>query len=434
MPHEKFHYATLEALKEAAVEQGVKLTFGADMACLCRPLKAGTLHIPNRLAVQPMEGTDGTEGGAPGELTSRRYDRFARGGAGLIWFEAVSTAPEARASAHQLYLTEDNVSDFARMLDRAREAGMKANGYAPVFVMQATHSGRYAKPDGTPHPLIAWHNEVLEEGLENLPFKVLTDDELKGYAERFGETAYLAEKAGFDAVDVKCSHRYLASELMSAYLRPGRYGGTFENRVRFLTEAVEAVKAACSLPVGCRMNAYDGFPWPWGFGVNEGEGVTPDLTEGKKLAARMRSLGVSILNVTIGNPYKNPHVNRPYDLGNYVPPEHPLVGLSRLMDCAAEIQAAVPDVPVIGSGFSYPRAFAANLAAGMVGEGRVAMAGFGRMAFADPDFANEIMKTGRIDPARVCLTCGQCAVLLRHGQCAGCVVRDREVYQPYREA
>ena len=434
MGHEKFHYHTMDELQATAEAQGVRLTLSEDMSCLGRPLTAGKMHIANRLAVQPMEGCDAGTDGAPGPLTRRRYVRFAEGGAGLIWVEAVAYAPEVRASAHQLYLTEENAPEFARMLDEAREAGLKKNGFAPVFVMQATHSGRYAKPDDAPRPLIAYRNPILEEGLENLPFRILTDDELKRYEDAFADSARLAKIAGFDSVDVKCCHRYLASELLSAYTRPGPYGGSFENRTRFIRNAVLAAKAASDLPVACRMNAYDGFPYPWGFGTREGEGIEPDLTEGKALARMLVECGVELLNVTIGNPYKNPHVNRPYDRGNYVPDEHPLFGLARIMDCGAAIQEAVPDTPVVGSGFSYPRQFSANLAAGMVGSGSVAMAGFGRMALACPDFANRILHEGGIDPGRVCLTCGQCAVLLRHGQYAGCVVRDGDVYKPYKEA
>lgn len=130
----------------------------------------------------------------------------------------------------------------------------------------------------------------------------------------------------------------------------------------------------------------------------------------------------------MGNPYKNPHVNRPYDKGNYVPDEHPFTGVGRVMKGVSEIAHAV-DVPVLGSAFSYLRQFSPNLAAGMVAGGHAAMAGFGRMAFADPGFVQEAKCNGCIDKSKVCLTCGNCAVLLRNGTPAGCVVRDREVYK-----
>ncbi len=158
--------------------------------------------------------------------------------------------------------------------------------------------------------------------------------------------------------------------------------------------------------------------------------MEPDMTEPIRLVKELRDeFHIPLINITMGNPYKNPHVNRPYDHGNYVPDEHPLEGLGRMMKGLDEIQRAVPDLPVLGSAFSYLRQFAPNLAAGMVGEGHCAMAGFGRMAFAYPDFVQDLRRDGAIDPKRVCVTCGGCAVLLRAGTPAGCVVRDREVYK-----
>ena len=84
---------------------------------------------------------------------------------------------------------------------------------------------------------------------------------------------------------------------------------------------------------------------------------------------------------------------------------------------------------MIGSAFSYLRQWAGNLAAAMVAEGHCAMAGFGRMAFAYPDFIRDLRENGVLDPRKVCVTCGGCAALLRTGTPAGCVVRDREAYK-----
>ena len=179
-----------------------------------------------------------------------------------------------------------------------------------------------------------------------------------------------------------------------------------------------------------RLNVYDGFPYPYGFGVNDRNGLKPDLSEPVRLIGELKEeFHIPLINVTMGNPYKNPHVNRPYDRGNYVPEEHPLEGEGRMMAGVSEIQHALPDLPVIGSAFSYPRQWAGNLAAGMVTGGHCAMAGFGRLAFAYPDFIRDLRETGAMDMKKVCVTCGGCAALLRQGTPAGCVVRDREVYK-----
>lgn len=429
MKHETFHYPTLDAVRETAESLNAFLPLAQDLSPLYQPLRLGNKTADNRIAFQPMEGTDGTDTGAPGPLTIRRYERFAKAGPGLIWFEAVATVPEGRASAHQLMLTKDNVDDYARLVERIREICLKENGYEPVIVMQATNSGRYSKPTGVPNPIIAYHCPPLED--TPLPKeRIATDDDLRRYEAAFGPAARLAQQAGFDGMDVKCCHRYLACELLSAYTRPGAYGGCYENRTRFLKNAYRAAQAEITgdFFLTSRMNAYDGFPYPYGFGVKEGS-LEPDMTEAIRLIGELKDeFGIPLINITMGNPYKNPHVNRPYDRGNYVPEEHPIEGLSRMMKGLSEIQAAHPDLPVLGSAFSYLRQHAPNLAAGMVSGGHCAMTGFGRMAFACPDFVQE-GRSGAINPKNVCLTCGGCALLLRAGTPAGCIIRDREVYK-----
>lgn len=430
MPHETFHYQSLNELKKTARGLNAFMPLAEDIAPLFAPLALGAKTAPNRIAFQPMEGTDGTADGAPGPYTIRRYERFSKAAPGVIWFEAVATVPEARASAHQLMLTKNNLDEYKRLVDHMREIALKETGTEPVIIMQATNSGRYSKPTGTPAPLIAYNCPPLEDS--PLPKdRIVSDDDLKRYESAFEETARLSQAAGFDGMDVKCCHRYLANELLSAYTRPGEYGGSYENRTRFLKNAYRAAKAGITgdFFLTSRLNVYDGFPYPYGFGVHEGS-LEPDLKEPIQLIQELKSeFHIPLINVTMGNPYKNPHVNRPYDRGNYVPDEHPLTGISRMMEGLKDIQTALTDLPVMGSAFTYPRQFAINLAAGMVAEGCCALAGFGRMAFAYPDFVQDAKSTGAIDKKKICVTCGQCALLLRAGEPAGCVMRDKPTYQ-----
>ena len=432
MGHIPFHYKTLDELRKEADSISAYLPLSEDMQPLFEPLQLGHAAAANRIAFQPMEGTDGLEDGTPGPLTVRRYRRFAEGGPGLIWFEAVATRPEVRASAHQLQLTEENLDHYKRLLNEIREISMKENGYAPVIVMQATNSGRYSKPTGVPEPKIAYSCPPLED----TPLDkrcIVSDDELKTFEDAYAEAARLAEAAGFDGLDVKACHRYLACELLSAYTRPGPYGGSYENRTRFLKNCYAAAAGAVRgnrFFLTSRLNVYDGFPYPYGFGVTPEGGIKPDLTEAVRLIRELQdTYHIPLINITMGNPYRNPHVNRPYDHGNYVPDEHPLTGLSRMMQGVREISKACR-MPVLGSAFSYPRQFAGNLAAGMVSSGSCAMAGFGRMAFAYPAFVRDLRSRGTLDAGKVCVTCGGCAQLLRQGIPAGCIVRDREAYRP----
>lgn len=431
MEHEKFHYSSIAEIREKANAADLQLPLSDRTEVLFTPAQAQGLRFENRFVIQPMEGCDATDAGAPGELTRRRYERFARSGAGLIWMEAVAIQKQARAKPHQLLATDAQLDSFKRLVEQIRETSLRENGFAPILIMQAAHSGRYSNPNGYPEPIIAYNNPCFEKEHPIDPGRIITDDALKQLEADFGWAAGFAERAGFDGVDIKCCHRYLCSEMLSAYNRPGEYGGSFENRTRLLRNGIQAAKANTSAKflVTSRLNVYDGFAYPYGFGVAADGSLRPDLTEPLQLIGILHhQLGLKLLNVTIGNPYVNPHVNRPYDHGNYIPAEHPFEGLSRMMHCVGAVQREYRDLAVIGSGFSYLRQFSVNMAAGAVEEGDCTLAGFGRQAFAYPQFIQDLKRNGALDSRKVCVTCGECAKLLRAGECAGCVVRDAEVY------
>lgn len=432
MEHKRFHYKSMDELKQELTRIGVRLPLSDSLEALKREVKLGAKTMHNSIAIQPMEGCDGTADGRPAELTLRRYDRFARSGAGLIWAEAVAITPEGRANPRQLWLTRDNLDDYKRFVYDMKQTCLRENGFEPIVIMQATHSGRYSKPEGVPAPLIAYNNPIFEGDRPIAADRILSDEYLYGLIDKFGVSASLAEQAGFDGVDIKCCHRYLNSELLSAYNREGDFGGSLENRTRLLRGGIAAAQAATGSDfiVTSRLNVYDGFPHPYGWGVREGEGTEIDLTEPLELVRILhREMGMKLLDVTIGNPYFNPHVNRPYDGGPYVPQEHPLEGVARMAHCVSEIQRANPELKVISSGLSYLRQFSANLAAGELETGVCSIAGFGREAFAYPQFPNDIFTKGAMEPNKCCIACGKCTKLMRAGSTAGCVIRD-ETYLP----
>lgn len=430
----KFNYSTIDELKGKIDELGLKnLPFSDDVSCLGDSVKVGERVVPNRIAIQPMEGCDGTASGEPDELTVRRYDRFAESGAGLVWAEAVAIVEEGRANPRQLYITENNIDAFKKMNDRIRELSMKKNGFAPIIIMQATHSGRYSKPTGVPAPLIAYNNPIFEGENPIDKSRIISDDKLFALEEQYGKAAKMAEEAGFDGIDVKCCHRYLNSELLSAFTRYGAFGGSFDNRTRLLRNGIKNATDATGKDfiITTRMNVYDGFEYPYGWGVKEGNGKEVDLTEPIKLIDILHNqLGVKMVDVTIGNPYVNSFVNRPADATIAVSGEHPLIGVDRMFGCVGEIQKAFPELVVMGSGVSYMREYAGNLAAGAVKAGMLTMQGFGREAFAYPQFANDLIKNGTMDKKMCCITCGKCTELMRAGGVAGCVIKDSEVYMP----
>jgi NADPH-dependent glutamate synthase beta subunit-like oxidoreductase/2,4-dienoyl-CoA reductase-like NADH-dependent reductase (Old Yellow Enzyme family) len=456
----EFQLSSVEDLKGLSRRLGVDVDAVEDISILAEPVHAGSLVIPNSLAVHPMEGCDGDSEGRPGRLTVRRYERFAGGGAGLIWAEATAVMPEARANPRQLWLHEKSKDGFAAMARRMREVAAESMGrkHRPVIVMQLTHSGRYSKPaivwagkpKGIAHPMIAQRDPYRDplapqqkpdpNRKSRIPddWPVVTDEYLDGLVDAYVEAARIAFEAGFDAVDVKSCHGYLINELLACHNRPGKYGGPFENRTRFLLDVVDGIHRELGedKAVVTRLGVYDAIPYPYGWGVDKNDYSKPDLTEPKKLIGLLRRRGVRLINVTVANPYYNPHVGRPFNepiVGGYEEPEHPLAGVARLVSLTGQIQKEFADIAIVGTGYSWLRTLFANVAAANKAKGLVSLAGAGRMAFAYPDFARDILKKGRMYPEKVCVGCSACTQIMRDGGMTGCVVRDNDVYGPIFE-
>lgn len=422
----RFVFSNLSDFNEQNNQLNTNLPLSEKTGVLGDSVTVGNKTAPNRLVCQAMEGCDGKANGSPDELTVRRYHRFAEGGAGIIWFEATACREDGRANPRQLWLHENNTDDFKRLVDDIRETAMRACGHAPLILMQNTHSGRYSKPHGTPAPLIAYNNPIFEKDAPIDKSRILSDDEIDRIGEQLIASSKLAEQVGFDGVDIKCCHRYLNSELLSAYERDGKYGGCFENRTRLLREAIAGSMQVCSKDflVSSRLNVYDGFPYPYGFGVSTDGSLAFDATEPRRLLLELNELGVKLLNISMGNPYFNPHVNRPFVKGAYQPEEHPLLGVARMLLGTEELKKSVSDMKIISSGLSYLGVAAPNVAAGFIERGGFDFAGFGRTIFAYPDFACDILKNGAMKKEKLCLCCSKCTELMRGGSTPGCVIRD----------
>ena len=431
--HKTFHLRDLDLLREELAELGLSLPIDMDVNVLGEAVAVARLQTPNRFVVQPMEGFDSDRDGGPGELSFRRYRRYAEGGAGLIWFEATAILHEARSNPRQLWLHEGSVDTYARLVEATREAARKNFGHDLVMTIQLTHSGRYSKPEGEPRPMIAHHSEVLDPK-HGLPpdYPLVTDDYLDRLEDTYVEAARLAARAGFDGVDIKSCHRYLISELLASFTREGKYGGSLENRSRMLREVTARVAAEVpGVFVTTRMNVYDAIPRPYGFGVDRDDYQVPDLREPIEVIGQLRELGLPLLNVTIGNPYYNPHYGRPFDqpaAGLQAPEEHPLAGVVRFIEITRGVQEAFPELPVVASGYTWLRHLSPHVAAGVIRSGGATLFGQGRNSFAYPDSPKDVLATGRMDPHKTCVTCSGCTQIMRDGTMTGCVVRDYEVY------
>ena len=427
-----------DELQDALAKTGAVLPLSDDISVLSEPLTFGlskTFTLPNRFVVQPMEGFDSGPDGEPIELGFRRYERFATGGAGLIWFEATSVRADARSNAQQFWLNDKSANRFAALEEKTRSLAKKTFGHDIVSILQLTHSGRYSKPTrGNRVPVIAQHSGMLDPA-HNIPadHPLITDDELDRLQDDYVAAAKLAAKCGFDGVDIKSCHGYLLDELLGSHTREGKYGGSFENRTRFLRETIGKVRNEVpSLFVTTRMNVYDAVKYPWGFGVHQENYKEWDLTEAKLLAKMLVELGIPLLNVTIGNPYFNPHFNRPYakTIRGATPyDEYPLLGVVRFVNIVREMQESVPELPMFGAGTAWLRHLVPKVAAGIVQRGWAKLFGYGRGAFAYPDMPKDIMEKGSMDLKKVCVACSGCTELMRAESPTGCVIRDRDYYR-----
>lgn len=166
-------------------------------------------------------------------------------------------------------------------------------------------------------------------------------------------------------------------------------------------------------------------------GFATGEGNNPDYTEPLLLTGELAKRGISLINLSMGSPYHNPFVTRPFDTpvpGRSLPEEHPLEGVMRMVNGTALFQEKFPGIKFVGSAYSWLRQYALNVGAATIKEGKASLIGFGRNSFAYPSMPADIISKGKADTGKFCITCSGCTRLisnLRHG---GCVIRDREIY------
>ena len=413
-------YNSPDKLESLLKNNGFKIKLTGNYNSLKQSYEIKGRKIDNRLAIHPMEGADANLDGSPGTLTKRRYLRFAAGGAGLIWMEAIAVNKNGRANKKQLFLNDKTLASFKDLNKSIREEASKYNGN-PYLVAQLNHAGRFGENKN-----IIFRDEYLDNAsrLGN-GFHNLKDSELDKIKGDYLKAARLAKKAGFDAVDIKSCHRYLLSELLAAHKRGGKYGGSYQNRTRFLKDVIRLIKKNVQIDLAVRLNIYDAIPYPNGWSTDSRG--RENLSDSQRLLKELDQLGVEIINVTASTPYLKPHINRPFDRGKYNPPESPLNGVVRLMKFNRFTQKNFSGT-VIGTGFSWFRQLAPDVIAAMVEKGWITMAGFGRLAFAYPDFARDIIKKEKLNPNKICITCSKCAELKAAGENSGCVIRDQEIY------
>ena len=447
---------TIQEFKAYLNEIGVSLPFdetiqdGAD-APLAQPYQFEDKVIGNRFAVLPLEGWDGTIDGRPSELTRRRWEHFGLSGAKMIWGgEAVAVRPDGRGNPNQLMILKETVGEIARLREILVETHVKHFGTShDLFIgLQLTHSGRFSRPSREKglEPKILYHHPVLDRKFGLAPeTPLMTDEEIKAVVDDFIQAAVLAQSAGFDFVDVKHCHGYLGHEFLSAVDRPGRYGGSLENRTRFLREIVAGIRAeAPGLHIGVRLSVFDFLPFQLGkdgrgepvpsetgasryaFGSDE-SGLVVDLTEPLALLDLLAEMGIKLICFSAGNPYHNPHIQRPAlfpPSDGYLPPEDPLAGVARLINVCARLKHERPSLVFIGSGYSYLQEWLPNVAQHVIRTGQADFVGLGRVLLSYPEITTDILAGRPLQRRKICRTFSDCITAPRHGMVSGCYQLD----------
>jgi 2,4-dienoyl-CoA reductase-like NADH-dependent reductase (Old Yellow Enzyme family) len=411
-----------------------------------------------------MEGWDGTTTGGITDEVRRRWQRFGESGASVIYGgEAMAVRPDGRANPNQLIISDENKAGLAELREALLRAHKDRFGSDDHVIVgfQLTHSGRFCRPYDKKRlePRIAYRHPILDKkfGIESDDV-VLTDSNVQELIECYIRAARIAADVGADFVDIKHCHGYLLHEFLSAHTRPGKYGGSFENRTRILREIVSGIRASGNrIELGVRLSAFDFvpfrpdparskpgklgpgipedfsdcLPYRYAFGVNPQNPAEYDLGEPLQFMDLCRELGIKLLNLSAGSPYYNPHIQRPAAYppsDGYQPAHDPLIDVARQIQVVRKFMAgarAGEGPVIIGSAYSYLQEYLPHVAQYVVRNGWADMVGLGRMTLAYPTILSDALKSGALNNKVICRTFSDCTTAPRNGLISGCYPLDK---------
>jgi NADPH2 dehydrogenase len=447
-----------DSLKKHLDGAGIDLPFDATLmpaaeSPLAQQFVSGGVRVGNRFCVLPMEGWDGTTDGEPSDLTRRRWRRFGSGGAKLIWGgEAVAVRHDGRANPNQLMLTARTEPALAALRDdlvKSHRERFGPNADSDLYLgLQLTHSGRFSRPNvwNRPEPLAAYAHPFLDK---RFPAGVptMTDEDIDRLIDHFIDAARRAYAIGFQFIDIKHCHGYFGHELLSARDRAGKYGGSLENRTRFLFSVAEGVRAAVpGLGLGVRLSVIDSVPfrktadgpgepetsaadYRCGFGVFEDGCVEKALDDGRELLRMLQARDIRWVCLTAGSPYYCPHVVRPAlfpPIDGYEPPEDPFRGVARQIRVTATLKSEFPEMVFVGSAYSYLQEWLPNVAQYTVRNGMTDFVGLGRIMLSYPAIAADVLEGRPLARKQLCRTFSDCTTGPRMGLVSGCYPLDSE--------
>ena len=358
---------------------------------LFQPLQVGSLTLPNRVLMTTVKLGYATPAG---EVTDRHiafYVRRAEGGVGLMTTEPLYVRRDGRELPTQLGIYDDRlVEGLRRLTDAVHEAGGR-------IMAHINHAGRAANPKLVPEGERISASDVLCPANGVMP-RPLTVGEIAEVVDAFAQAARRVREAGFDALEIPFSHGYLIHQFLSPHSnrRADKYGGSWENRLRFGREVLAAVRAAVGddFPLVVRMNAQD---------YVEG-GLT--LADAEVLAPALEAMGVDALSITSGTMCESV----PFCLYPTGTPK------ANLLPMAAAIRRKV-NIPVAVAG----RIRSPDVAREALAQGQADWIGLGRAFLADPDWVRKT-QDGDEEAILLCAACHQgCLAKLRQGYGTSCM-------------
>lgn len=365
----------------------------------------------NRFVAQPMEGNCADKGGAVSSLTLNKYKKLAEGNWGTIIVEALSITSTSLARKNALVLNENNLDGFKKLVDEVKRINPEA-----LILFQLTHSGSVSNPKFSEQVAIS----PLSEG------RLLSSDEIENIKDRFVKCARLAEEAGADGIDYKSCHGYLGAEILRPMnIRDDKWGGSWENRTRFLREGLEEIstnRKRKNFIMGCRISMYEGMRGCEG--TSAPDELIENLSEQIKLLHLLNEMKMDYVNISAGIPAKTPTLTRPVQSAALMYLHH--LRYTQL----AKQTLSDSQVKVIGSAYSILRENAFDVAEEMLGKHYTDFVGWGRQTLADPLMPKKIQNGEKIN---FCTACSGCSKMMIKQINVGCIMFDRYYKRYWKE-
>ena len=369
-----------------------------ELKSIFTPFPIGNKTTPNRLVSQAMESNDGGSGGSVSKRAIERYRKLAEGNWGIVIVEALSVTGESLARKNGMILNRENLPGFQTLVREYKK--INSDG---LILYQISHSG-YKSGSFS-------RKTTICSGSKDADY--LTADEIENIKKAFVKSVLLAEEAGADGCDFKMCHGYFGAEMLRpANIRTDKWGGSFENRTRFLREGIKEIKSGLKnqdFILGSRLSYYEGIRG--GCGTAAPDRIIEDLAEMDQIVKLMDKLGMDYVNVSAGIPGVTSEITRPTGSS-----KNCYLNLARY---AKHVKNLGTYLAVLGSGYTILKEDAASFAEENITSGNVDFAGFGRMSFADPLYPSKILSGEKVN---YCTACSGCSRLMIKQVNVGCVL------------